>query len=190
MIPSWTMTGVLPPIRPGQAGHSPDRSPYAATLREVIERFSTSKERIKILSGYLNYREALHANGINNGFQWLDGSFFEEIETLESRPPKDIDVVTYFYVPSGETQTTLVNKNPTLFDQKHLSTTYNVDGYYQVLGTILQAHQVKSISYWYSMWSHRRNGTWKGFLQVDLDQNQDADARQALQQIATGGTTP
>jgi hypothetical protein len=32
---------------------------------------------------------------LNQGFQWLDGSFAEQIELLEGRPPKDIDVVSF-----------------------------------------------------------------------------------------------
>ncbi|RKW41698.1 MAG: hypothetical protein D8H96_09315, partial [Lautropia sp.] len=36
------------------------------------------------------------------------------------------------------------------------------------------------IAYWYSMWSHRRDGSWKGFLQLDLHQARDADAREWL----------
>jgi hypothetical protein len=49
---------VLPPIRPGQPGHSPDRSPYRVSLTAVIERLATSSERIKILRGLIAYRIA------------------------------------------------------------------------------------------------------------------------------------
>ena len=50
----------------------------------------------------------------------------------------------------------------------------------EVLGQPVDALQVQSIAYWYSMWSHRRDGLWKGFVQVDLDSAQDADARAVL----------
>ena len=49
-----------------------------------------------------------------------------------------------------------------------------------ILGQPVDALQVQSITYWYSMWSHRRDGLWKGFVQVDLNPSQDADARAVL----------
>jgi hypothetical protein len=46
----------------------------------------------------------------------------------------------------------------------------------------MEASSVRWISYWYSMWSHRRDGLWKGFVQVDLDSAQDPAAFQLLTQ--------
>lgn len=190
MIPSWTMAGVLPPIRPGQEGHSPERSPYCVPLEEVIDQFASSPNRISILDGLLKYRAALHQLGLVSGFQWLDGSFMEDIETQESRPPKDVDVVTYFYLPSGETQATLAAKAGGLFSNPHVKATYSVDAYPHVLGEPTSANHVRRFSYWYSMWSHRRDGMWKGFIQIDLDPQEDVGARQALSVIQAGGATP
>jgi hypothetical protein len=42
---------------------------------------------------------------------------------------------------------------------------------------------VITISYWYSMWSHRRNGLWKGFVQVDISQGQDDLALALIAQV-------
>jgi hypothetical protein len=190
MIPNLTIAGVLPPIRPGQLGHSPDRSPYVVPLYKVVEKFSFSSERITILKGLLGYRDALHKLGIISGFQWLDGSFLEDVETLESRPPKDVDVVTYFHLPSGETQRTINIKAGNLFSNSFVKSTYMVDAYPHVLGGATNALQVKTISYWYSIWSHRRDGTWKGFIQVDLDPQEDVDSKKILEKIALGGATP
>ena len=86
--------GVLPPVHPTEAGHGPNRSPYPITLQELLDRFSTSAERIDVLKGFLSYRAALHAAGIVRGFQWLDGSFMENVERLEDRPPRDMDVIS------------------------------------------------------------------------------------------------
>lgn len=187
MIPAWTMAGVLPPIRPGQAGHSTDRSPYCVPLSEVVEQFSSSSNRVAIIEGLLEYRRALHQLGLVSGFQWLDGSFMEDVETQESRSPKDVDVVTYFGLPGGETQVTLFAKAGMLFNNRHVKTTYLVDAYPSILGESVSARHVRQISYWYSMWSHRRDGTWKGFIQVDLDPQEDVDARQILSLIQAGG---
>lgn len=180
MIPSWNIAGVLPPIRPGAPGHSPDRSPYPAGLADVVDRFSTSTERVNILHGFLNLRAAFHALGIVSGFQWIDGSFLEQVEVLESRPPADIDVVTYFDLPPGLSELDLVAQNTALFDHDHVKATFKVDHYPNVLGKAIDAFQIRQLSYWYSMWSHRRDGLWKGFIQVSLDPAEDVQALQTL----------
>lgn len=188
ILPHWNADGVLPPVRPEVAGNSPERSPYRVSLGGFVDRFATSPERMVILDGLLRFRGELHALGIVSGFQWLDGSFLEQIEFLESRHPRDMDIVTFFDLPAGEDQRSLFQKAKQLFDQKHLKVTYRVDGYFSVLGQLVDAWQVQSISYWYSMWSHRRDGLWKGFVQVDLDPSQDADARAILN--ISGGCAP
>jgi hypothetical protein len=180
VLPRWNGVGVLPPVRPGMPGHSPERSPYQVPLAAFVDQFATSPERMAILDGLLRFREKLHELGIVSGFQWLDGSFLEQIELLESRPPRDMDVVTFFDMPIGENQRSLFQKAGQLFDRKHLKASYAVDGYFSVLGQPVDARQVQSITYWYSMWSHRRDGLWKGFAQVDLNPFQDTDVRTAL----------
>ncbi|MES2077534.1 MAG: hypothetical protein V4462_18120 [Pseudomonadota bacterium] len=190
MIPSWNMAGVLPPIRPGMLGHSPDRSPYSAALADVIEIFSTSPERIEILQGLLRLRAAFHAVGVVSGFQWVDGSFLEHVELLESRPPNDVDVVTYFDLPAKASETDLVTQNPVIFDHDQVKAAYQVDHYPVVLGKSIDEFQVRQISYWYSMWSHRRDGLWKGFIQVSLDPAEDILALQTLAAKLPAGTTP
>lgn len=190
MIPAWNMAGVIPPIRPGQPGHSADRSPYVASLTTVVDRFALSPERLKILKGLLAYRSALHTLGLTNGFQWLDGSFLEDIEAQEARPPKDIDVVTYFHLPSGETQMSLHLKSGDLFDHDFVAQTYQVDAYQSVLGGTLNAFVIKQVAYWYSMWSHRRDETWKGFVQIDLSPSEDAAALAILTSKSTGVVAP
>ncbi len=187
MIPAWNSAGVLPAIRPSQQGHSPDRSPYSVPLSDVIYQFATSPERILILKGLLDYRAALHKLGLTSGFQWLDGSFMENIETLEMRPPNDMDAVTYFYLPSGETQSSFAEKAGNLLSSNFVKTTYSVDAYPHVLGEPNDALQIRLISYWYSMWSHRRDGLWKGFIQVDLDPQEDVSARLVLSPLQIGG---
>jgi hypothetical protein len=180
VLPQWNSAGVLPPVKPEMPGSSPERSPYRITLASFVDRFATTPERMKILDGVLRFREHLHALGIVSGFQWFDGSFLEQIEILENRHPRDMDVVTFFDLPAGENQRSLLQKAGQLFDPKHLKDIFAVDGYFSVLGQPVDVRQVQSISYWYSMWSHRRDGLWKGFVQVDLDSSQDAEARAVL----------
>ena len=179
-IPPWNSAGVLPPIRPNVLGSSPDRSPYVVDLAVLFDRFATSPERMAILDGLLRFRADLHAAGITSGFQWLDGSFLEQVEALEGRAPRDMDVVTFLDLPQGLDQQSLVQRHGSLFDQKHVKATYAMDAYFAVLGQPTDHWQVKNIAYWYSLWSHRRDGLWKGFVQVDLDPSQDGDARAIL----------
>lgn len=75
-------------------------SPYDCTVTEVCDRFGGTKDRKRILSGFLDVREELRALGLD-GFQWLDGSFVEDIEALEQRAPRDLDVVTFVTRPAA-----------------------------------------------------------------------------------------
>jgi len=187
MIPQWNNLGVLPPIRPGQAGHSPDRSPYRVPLTTVIEHFAISPKRIQILRGLIAYRTALAQTIIVDGFQWLNGSFMENKELLENEPPKDIDVVTFFKLPSDKGQDDLERPNPALFDHDYVKETYLVDAYIHQTGLFLERCDVREISYWHGMWSHRRNGIWKGFVQVELSPSEDQAATSLLDQIEKEG---
>lgn len=187
MIPDWNIAGVLPPIRPDKLGHSGDRSPYLVELHQVVDRFGTTVERRKILQGLLEYRKELHNLGISQGFQWLDGSFMEQIELLDSRPPNDVDVVTFFNLPSGVTQQDLAASHPNLFRSGETKKKYKVDAYSCVLGETMSGHHVKQIAYWYSMWSHRRDTLWKGFIQVDLSPSEDPAAGKALELMQQDG---
>lgn len=178
-IPAWNTAGVLPPIMPGASGNSPDRSPYVTDLSVLIDRFSTSSERMSILDGLLRFRAALHQAGIVSGFQWFDGSFLEDVETLESRSPRDMDVVSFIDL-TGLNQQVLVSQHGALFDQAQTKQVYAMDAYFVQIGGALDKDAIRRVSYWYSMWSHRRNGVWKGFVQIDLDPAQDAAARAIL----------
>jgi hypothetical protein len=42
-------------------------------------------------------------------------------------------------------------------------------------------------AYWYSVWSHRRNQRWKGFVHVDLAPSADATAAATLASLDAGG---
>ncbi|MGO4134784.1 hypothetical protein ACEQ6A_09505 [Rhizobium brockwellii] len=181
MIPSWNLAGLIPPIRAGELGNGLDRSPYNATFSEVVIHFGTSPDRIAILTGLLNYRQELYDVGINEGFQWLDGSFMEDVETLKGRSRNDVDVVTFFRLPKDQTQESLLQRAPHLFDVEHTKQQYRVDGYPMVLGHSLEDWHVRQISYWYSMWSHTRERSWKGFVRVDLDLHEDGIGRQLLE---------
>jgi hypothetical protein len=176
-FPFWNNYGILPPVKSEMLGNSRERSPYQITLPDFFDRFTLSQERVKILESFLTFRAELYKLGIIHGFQWLNGSLLEKIEFLEGRPPRDLDVVTFYQLPAKETQQSLLQKNKNIFDTVHLKSTFAIDGYFVRLGHPVNAKRVKTIIYWYSMWSHRRNGLWKGFAQIDLDPSQDTKVK-------------
>ena len=49
---------------------------------------------------------------------------------------------------------------------------------------------VERSAYWYSMWSHRRNQAWKGYLEVDLNPAHDQQATDYLNQQDALGAQP
>jgi len=182
-IPNWTASGVLPPIDM-VAPVSEARSPYQSSMDDLILRFGTTKPRREILAGWLSYRQSLHDVGIVNGFQWLDGSFLEDVEMIESRSPNDIDCVTFFHAPTGKSELELAKSYPDLFDSQQVKARFKVDAYMTNLA--LPAPLLVSRScYWYGVWSHRRDLNWKGFVQVDLDQTHDTTALQLLHSLTT-----
>lgn len=182
-LPEWNSQGFLPPILPGEKGHSISRSPYAISCLELVKRFGSSVERLSILQGFLNYRKKLHELGLVQGVQWLDGSFVENIEVLESRAPNDIDVVTFADMPEGENQRSLVEGNTEVFLPTAAKQAYKVDGYCIFLDGQANQSFIKQVTYWYSMWSHTRSEQWKGFLQVDLNNTDDESAVELLNSL-------
>jgi len=188
-IPSWTASGVVPPINPASPA-STDRSPYAVSLTDLILHFGTSTDRQGILTGLLDFRAALHSMGLVQGFQWLDGSFLEDVEVTESRAPRDIDVVTFYHLPTGQTQASLLSRNPSLFGPQQTKFRFHVDAYFVQLDARMPESLVRDSAYWYSLWSHRRDGQWKGYLQIDLVSVEDAAARANLAMGPAGGGQP
>jgi hypothetical protein len=49
---------------------------------------------------------------------------------------------------------------------------------------------VKQIVFWYSLWSHRRDQTWKGFVQVELENKDDAKVLTRLAELEEQHTEP
>jgi len=185
-IPDWNAQGVLPPNDPVNPT-SAERSPYIISLTDFVLHFGTTEKRQDILIGFLDFRANLRTAGLDKGFQWIDGSFLENVETIESRKPADIDVVTFLHLPAGQTQQSFASAHPEIFDHAVTKTRFHVDAYFVSLDDNLPAYLVKSSAYWYSLWSHRRNGQWKGYLQIDLSATDDATARTELQKAAGEG---
>jgi hypothetical protein len=185
-IPIWTAEGVLPPLDEANPVGA-TRAPYPVSLADLVARFATSPERCAVLQGFLAYRLALHANGYIEGFQWLDGSFMEDMETIEHRPPRDLDVVSFVHTPRAASPTT---DEAEALDHDLGKARYMVDGYFVELDDLPPRQITDWSAYWYSLWAHRRNKAWKGFLQVELRPDEDAVAAAWLAQNAALGVGP
>lgn len=186
-LPNWNPAGVLPPIDAVDPT-SANRSPYRVSLADLVLRFGTSKERCVILDGMLKYRAALHAAGLVTGFQWIDGSFLEHVEHLAGRAPNDVDIVTFYRIAPGDTPDIVLARNPDLFDRVKAKATFKVDAFLVPLDADA-AFLVANSAYWYGVWSHRRDFSWKGFVEVDLTPA-ETPALDLLKTLPAAGATP
>jgi len=110
---------------------------------------------------------------------------------LKSRPPNDIDVVTFYYLPPNQTQRTLLNAYPNLFDRSYIKNKYRVDAYFIDLNSIAPEKLISKSAYWYGVWSHQRKSLlWKGYLQIDLSPTDDHIALDNLNRMMNRGGTP
>jgi len=187
MIPSLNQSGVLPPFLPNQGPASPAAmAPYRASLVELVQMFASSPARVRLLQGLLSYRQQLHSAGIIDGFQWIDGSYVEDCEKHRSRPPGDIDIVTFAERPPSKLDQvswdSFVMQNVALFDPSIIKITHSCDAYYVDL-SLPSKTIVSNVRYWFGLFSHQRTSyLWKGLLEIPL-QADDAQAHAAL-----GGT--
>lgn len=108
----------------------------------------------------------------------------------ENRAPRDIDVVTFFYMPAGQTQASLLLPNRSLFTPLETKSRFHVDAYFVQLDGGAPEPLVSSTTYWYSLWSHRRSGDWKGYLRIDLSPKDDQAARANLISLQGQGGPP
>ena len=167
MIPKFDHNNVIPPHL-GNPTKKEDLSPYQCTTLELCQTFGTTKERVHILKGLIEFRERMTVFGIIQGFQWLDGSFTENIEESEKRAPNDLDLVTFFGGLSIDNQKHIkVNflefTNATVAKGSYKLDHYPVDYSYSPDVT------VELTRYWIQLFTHNRLGVWKGILRLELN---------------------
>jgi hypothetical protein len=178
-IPVFDHNLVLPPHL-GDPVNRGQLSPYPCTTLDLCQRLGTTAERRAILNKFLDFRERLRQEGLTTGFQWLDGSFLEDIEAKEKRPPKDLDVVTVYWGYDRVFQTQLAAgfrefASPALAKAAYHLDHYNFDAGFNPAVTLEQTR------YWILLFSHNRQGVWKGMLRIELNTPaEDAIARQEL----------
>lgn len=181
-IPDWDYDGLLP-ANDADDPTSPVRSPYVVSLFDLIAHSGNTQPRRSLLRGLLNFRAELHKAGLIRGFQWINGSFAENVEERGGRPPNDVDLITFFYIPDAFSGERLANDFGSLFDPIKMKNDYAVDAYYVQLNQTTSEEIINESTYWYSLWSHTRSGKWKGYLQIDLAGEDDAQARLQLNQL-------
>ncbi|MBU2539120.1 MAG: hypothetical protein KKH22_11850 [Proteobacteria bacterium] len=188
MIPNFNHSGVLPPFLPGHnptSGHAV--APYKVSLMDFVEKFCTSPARHRILTGFIEYRLALKQIGIDIGFQWIDGSFVENIEATKGKNPSDLDIITFAHRPEKFSDNAawhaFVTENRDLFSPEALKKSFLCDGYHVDLN-LPSVTIVNRTSYWFGLFSHQRETfLWKGLLEINM-QEQEVPAQQFL---ANGG---
>lgn len=175
MIPPFGHSGALPPYLPGAnpAADPTCISPYETDLVEIVTRFGTSARRRELLQGLLRMRAQLASVGVVSGFQWIDGSFTEDIETTDGRDPGDIDVVTFASLPADSNKEVLLNSCGYLFNPDEAKSTYGCHAFFVDMSMspeLVHEHTC----YWLSLFSHRRaTHLWKGMLKIAVPSNDD-----------------
>jgi hypothetical protein len=142
---------------------------------ELCQRFGTSPERRKILGQFLDFRQRLADEGLTTGFQWLDGSFHEDIESQEGRPPRDLDVVTVYWGYDDSFQGQLMANFPEFANPKLAKANFALD-HYPMDASYHPEATVELARYWISLFSHNRLAVWKGMLRVELNTIADDSA--------------
>jgi hypothetical protein len=180
MIPAFNQSGVLPPYLPGSSPTDPLAvSPYETTMLEIVQRYGTTAVRREHLNGLLGMRAALRGVGVRDAFQWVNGSFSEDIEATEQRDPGDIDVVTFGRLPTGLSGLSAFNAYPEIFNPVRSKDTYSCDAYFVDLALPAEAIHLHTC-YWLGLFSHKRvSNLWKGMLKVALGAD-DTAAQNAL----------
>lgn len=168
-IPDFDHNYVLPPHL-GNPTDSSQLSPYPTTTLELVTKFSTSKARVNILLKFLEFRLQLQNLKVTSGFQWLDGSFLENTEIAQGRPPNDLDLITVFWGYDDSFLDNLNKQFPAFFDP-YLSKMHFMLDHYTVnfSSPNRQDFVADYLRYWIQLFSHNRLRIWKGMLKIQLD---------------------
>lgn len=187
------MQGIVPPFVGGDPTIQTNMSPYFTSMQAFAQRFGDTPERQTIIEGLLDYRAALMAIGIT-GFQWLSGSFVEQVESIRGRPPGDVDVVSLINRPAAISSDDkwlefLGTENGNLLiNPEGMKKAYRCDAYAIDLNEPGLDIAVVT-SYWYGLFSHQREtSAWKGMVVVEINSEQDAEVRRSFTPAATPAT--
>ena len=129
------------------------------TLKYFEETFATNENRQSLLVDYNAFIEHLNSLGINNFYQWIDGSF-----VTKKIFPRDIDVVSFI-----ETKEFKKNEKELLLLPKMFQ---NIDCYFvEVFLKDDKKHFITQTdtSYWFHLFQGtRKPRVKKGFVQINF----------------------
>ena len=109
---------------------------------------------------------------MTQGYQWLDGSFLEDVEARENRPPNDLDLLTLYWGYDLKFQKLLRREFPEFSDPSLSKKNFQLDHFPIDIG-ISPDLTVENIRYWIQLFGHNRDNIWKGMIRVDLDTPED-----------------
>ena len=167
MIPPFNHNNVLPPFQGNNPANIYKQSPYQCSIMEFCKHFAMSDKRKIILKGFVQFRLKCCHIGITKGFQWIDGSFIEDIMASDNREPNDIDVVSFIFglqaIPNLIIE---IKKNFREFVEPQLSkTNYHVD-HYLVEADFNPITTIQAVKYWNQLFGHNLKGIWKGMVEI------------------------
>ena len=130
---------------------------------------------MEILGNFLRFRAELQNRGLHVGYQWLDGSFLEDIESYESRPPRDLDLLTIFWGYDLAFLNQLVTDLPAFLTPAISKRDFKLD-HFPIMADESPQATVENARYWVQLFTHRRDGVWKGMLRIELNTPSDDQA--------------
>ncbi len=182
-IPAFDQRGLLPPFM-GPSATTGDRSPYFVTTVDLVRRFAINEHRRKLLRNLIDYRSLLAGEGYQEGIQFVDGSFVENVEMNQNRSPGDIDVFSFLNLP----QKYLSDPNlwiecgsalwqDEIINRRKNKERFAIDSYAVLIEELGFDQLLQQTIYWYSLFSHQRETfAWKGFAAIRLDPASDKAA--------------
>ena len=91
--------------------------------------------------------------------------------------------MTFYTAPDPKFNVRVASAHPVLTNHDQLKVDYLVDHYFVDIGHRPDA-TVEQTRYWTGLFSHRRDGVWKGMLRIDLSTLlEDTNARAYLAQL-------
>lgn len=189
-IPPFEENNLLPPYRADRYDvidnfHDEYLSPFKCNLLELCERFATSKERVEILKGLFFFRKAMFDHNILLGYQWLYGSFTENIEAIENRSPNDLDVATFYQGAPDTNAAHWKEVFPEFVSSRLSKEKYKLDqtSYPILVAPPSHVIHVDIVSDLIQLFTHTRKGVWKGILRLEL--NTPAEDEKAINYLNT-----
>ncbi len=170
MIPKFNNKGLLPPFigEEGDERVHGNLSPYFVSITEFCKRFATNRQRVRILKKFISFRKEIINNDIKKGFQWVYGSFVEDIEKTELRSPSDMDVMTFYMGLSNDKVRKVYDEFPVFFKEEISKKKYMID-HTSILIDYSPINTVESMSESMQLCTHTRDGEWKGIIKIDLN---------------------